>query len=295
MAVFQEELHSSLWIICWDRNKRRRTLNRRKKSFGLLFVCLLLVGSLSGCIGKTTPKSIVVKMGVNLSKVHSFANEISIDVKLEDVIHVTEVGMDMVMESTMDPKAGHAKGTASIKLFDTKLESPIEIYQVMEDGQSVTYSGMDQIWQRSVSEEEGVSGISLNGGMLQDLETLVDQFTLAGEPVEVNGKECYEIYGKIKGADLLSLVGEDFMNAYGLVEIPEKEALYELGMPVTIDIYKEEMLPARIHIDMTDEMNEFYDQIKETMNVNDFAIDIRFSNYNEVDEITVPDEVKELV
>lgn len=270
-------------------------MHRNKKYYTVLFVCLLAIGILNGCIKKTTPKTIVAKMAVNLSKVTSLANDISVDVKLEDIVHVTEVSMEMTIESTLDPKAGHAKGTAGIKIFNTEIKSPLEIYQVVEDEQTVTYSGVDNIWQRSTSEDEVASGISLNGGMLQDLETLVDQFTLAEESVEVNEKECYEIYGEIKGADLISLVGEDLMNAYGIVEIPEKESVYELLIPITIDIYKDEMLPARIYVDMTDEMNAFYDDIGESMNVNDFTVDILFLNYNQIDEIIVPDEVKKSI
>lgn len=270
-------------------------MNRKKKYCALLFGCLLVVAILSGCIGRTTPKTIVTKMGVNLSKVTSFANEISVDVKLEDVIHVTEACMDMTTESTLDPKAGHAKGTASIKMFDTKLESPIEIYQVVENNQNIVYSGLEDHWQKAIMEDGEDSSIAIDGGMFQGLENLVDNFNLAEELVEVNEKECYEIYGKIIATDLMSLVGEDLMNAYGIVEIPEKELFQKLWVPITIDVYKEEMLPARIHVDMTDEMNDFYDDIGESMNVNDFTVDILFLNYNQVDEIIVPDEVKKSI
>ena len=69
----------------------------------------------------------------------------------------------------------------------------------------------------------------------------------------------------------------------------------ELPIPITIDVYTENMLPARIHVDMTDEMNDLYDQYGESMNVNDFSIDLKFSKYNEIDTITVPEEVKQAV
>ena len=42
------------------------------------------------------------------------------------------------------------------------------------------------------------------------------------------------------------------MRAFGLVELPEEDAISGLSVPITIDIYKEEMLPARIIVDMTD-------------------------------------------
>lgn len=265
----------------------------KKRQYGsMILIGVLLIGALTGCVGKLTPKKIVVEMQSQLSQVTSFANKISVDVKLEDVVHVAEACMDMNMESTLDPKAGHAAGIASIKMYDTKLESPLEIYQVIENDQNVIYSSLDNVWKKSVEEENTTSGISIDGGMFQDLETIVDQFHLAEELVEVDGKECYEMYGDIKGSDLKSIVGEELMYAYGIVEIPEKEAIDEMMIPITIDVYKETMLPARIHVDMTDEMNDFYDEIKESMNVNDFSINLLFLNYNEVEPIVVPEEIK---
>lgn len=266
----------------------------KKKRFGIIFlISILLLGSLTGCIEKLTPKKLVIQMQEELLNVTSFANEISVDVKLEDVVHVTEACMDMTMESTLNPNAGHAKGSARIKIYDTELESPMEIYQVTEDGKQVIYSGLDQQWQRSVEEATDSSGISISGDMFQNLETMVEQFRLADELVIVDEKECYEIYGEVKGAELKSLVGEEIMYAYGIVEIPEKEQIDELMVPVTIDIYKELMLPARIHVDMTDEMNEFYDQIGESMNVNDFSINLQFQDYNQIETIVVPEEIKQ--
>ena len=48
------------------------------------------------------------------------------DIKMEDVVRVTEVSMDMTMENTLKPKAGHAKGTASVNFRGIKLSSDME-------------------------------------------------------------------------------------------------------------------------------------------------------------------------
>ena len=43
---------------------------------------------------------------------------------------------------------------------------------------------------------------------------------------------------------------------------------------------------------MTDVLDELYDSYKETTDVNDFRFDLVFDGYNNVNEIHVPDEVK---
>ena len=59
---------------------------------------------------------------------------------------------------------------------------------------------------------------------------------LAEEPVTVEGRECYQMYGDVKGEDLMGLLGRDMISAFGLVDLPSEEAVKELDVPVTIRI-----------------------------------------------------------
>lgn len=266
-----------------------------KKSGSIILFMLMMMCVLCGCTAKKTPKKIMLEMVKSLANISSFSNEISVDIKLEDVIYVTEVSMDLMMESTLNPSAGHVAGIAGIKMYGVKLESPLEIYQIEENGENVTYSSLDDSWMKSVTESGTSTGVTISDGFLDNLNDMIDAFQLAEATVSVYEEECYEMYGTITCADLKSLVGEEMLQAYGLVEIPEQEAIDEMMIPITIDVYTEDMLPARIHVDMTDEMNELYDEYGESTNVNDFTIDLKFSKYNEIDAITVPEEVIQAV
>ena len=88
-------------------------------------------------------------------------------------------------------------------------------------------------------------------------------------------------------------MGLDMMEAFGLVDIPGGDTIAELKIPVTIDVYKEKMLPARVMIDMTDVMNDLYDQYDKSTNVNNFMIKLGYTGFNEVQKIEVPQDVKQ--
>jgi len=66
-----------------------------------------------------------------------------------------------------------------------------------------------------------------------------------------------------------------------------------LKIPVIFEIYKDEMLPARILVDMSDVLNELYESYGETSKVNLYSIDLKFTDFDQVDAIEVPEEVKE--
>lgn len=266
-------------------------LIKKAAVYGVLAV-VICMSMLSGCSRKVTPKRLMTSMAKNLKDVKSFSNTIEADIKMEDVLRVTEVSMDMTMENTLDPRAGHASGTANVNVHGIKLASNLEIYQVIEDGEHVTYSSMDGIWSREVAGEGAASGLGLDGDLFQKMGDTVDSFRIAKETIELDGKECYQMYGEVTGEDLMGLLGEELIHAYGLVELPNENAIAELTIPITFDVYKEEVLPARIIVDMTDVMNDLYDDYEEVMEVNDFTVRLGFTGYNSVEEITVPEEVK---
>ena len=51
------------------------------------------------------------------------------------------------------------------------------------------------------------------------------------------------------------------------------------------EIYKDEMLPARILVDMSDVLNELYESYGETSKVNLYSIDLKFTDFDQVDAI----------
>lgn len=261
-----------------------------KKIIYLLLVAICSVNMMTGCSSKLTPAKLMSTVTKNLGKVTSVSNSLSMDIELEDVLDSTKISMDMEMENTTKPMAGHAKGTAEVDMGGTKVGSDIEIYQVTEGKEFVTYSSMYGKWSRENSKNPKKN--TFNGNLFQEAGNSVKSFRIAKEPVQVEEEECYQMYGDITGKELLQFMGLDMMKAFGLVDIPGEDTIAELKIPVTIDVYKEEMLPARVMIDMTDVMNDLYDQYNKSMNVNNFVIKLGYTGFNQIQKIEVPQDVK---
>lgn len=257
--------------------------------------CFLTVGFcmviLAGCSGKMTPKKMMNQMEDNLAEVTSFSNQVEMDIKIEEVVHYTKVTMDMTMENTMKPKAGHARGTAAVTMGGVNLNSELEIYQVEEDGSQVTYSGMDGAWIRERT-EESAGGIALDKNLFSNMGDSINEFQLAKEAVDVNEKPCYEMYGNVSGKELMGVLGSQMIHGFGLVELPDDSAVAKLEIPVIFDVYQEDMLPARMIVDMTEVLNDLYDNLGESADVTHYVIELSFTEYNSVDQIAVPQEIK---
>lgn len=258
---------------------------------GMLISCMCMFTS---CSRELTPTKLMEKVSDNMSGVTSFANSVRLDIELEDVLYTTAVSMDIDMESTMEPKAGHAKGTAHLKMRGAELESVLEIYQLIESGRRATYSSLDGNWSKEVLENTKGSGITLDNSLFSEMAESVEDFRIAEGTVDVDGKECYQMYGDVTGENLKGLLGSEMLNAYGLVKLPDEDAISELMIPITFNVYKEELLPARIVVDMSNVMNSLYDEYDKTTNVNSYSIKLDFGRYGEVGPITVPEEIKSM-
>ena len=253
----------------------------------VLSMCML-----TACGEKMTPEKLMESMSTNMSGITSFANKVKLNFELEDVLYTTSVSMDISLESTSDPKAGHALGKAHIKMRGAELESILEVYQVMEDGRRATYSSLDGNWSKEISEHTKGSVITIDNSLFSTMSDSVEDFEIADSMIEVNGEECYQMYGEVTGENLKGLIGGQMLNAYGLVKLPDEDAVSELVIPITFNIYKEKLLPARIVVDMSEAMNGLYDKFEKTTNVNSYSIKLDFDKYGTVEEIRVPEEVK---
>jgi len=259
---------------------------------------LLCTNTAAGCRQQekqeVTPEVLMDAVDKNMKEVNSASSSLEIEVELEDVLDHTRIRMDMDMENTVSPRAGHAKGRAEVKLNDNLVSSNMEIYQVEEGDKYVTYSSLYEQWSRTESENSASSG-GTETDFFQSARAEIEDFTLARQPVKVREKTCYEIYGDMQGKKLMDFLGEEMIQAYGLVDLPDQDALETLEIPVTVDIYKKEKLPARIIVDMTEIMDELYQSYGKTTNVNFYNIELVYQGYDDVKPIQVPESVKQVV
>lgn len=267
-------------------------VKQRSRKTALVLTAVLCMGLLNGCSKEMTSKKIAEQVEENLTGITSFSNHVEMDIKMEEIVHYTKVTMDMTMENTMEPKAGHAKGTAEVTMRDVSLTSEMEIYQVQENGGQVTYSGMDGQWTKE-ADEENTGGIALDKSLFSTIGESAETFELAEQTVDIEENPCYEMYGNVTGEELTGILGSQMIHGFGLVELPDDSAVAELEIPVIFDVYQEDMLPARMLIDMTEVLNELYDSLGETTDVTQYVIELSFTGYDGVEAIRVPAEVQE--
>ena len=267
--------------------KKKRRIALAGKYVALIGVCLVC---LTGC-SQVTSKKLVDNAAKNMEKEKSFANTVKLDFQVDEVVDSMGVSMEMEMESTASPRAGHAKGTAKVNVKGTEVASDMEIYQVTEGNEHVTYSSIYDEWTK---ETAGASSqIGVNENFFQSAKEPMEAFHLSEETVEVEGKECYQMYGDIPCKELTDFLGEEMIYAFGLLELPEMDTVENMKIPVIFDVYKEEMLPARMIVDMKEALENLYDSYGEGKNVSDFTIELIFRDYGKVPQIQVPQEVKE--
>ena len=240
---------------------------------------------LAGCATKATPENLLRDMEKNSDEVESTLMNFKMNMAMSDDSDDVNFGMDMDLEATTEPEASHGKGTVSMNMMGMNFDVPTEMYSVIEDDEYVTYTLMEDMWTREVSDEEDVTGEV--DSMAESMAEYADQFTLAEELVTVNDQECFELTGKLDGDIFGEIIQPDLIDSltgYGI----DEDLMSDMVFPCTIDIYRDSILPARVYFDMADAFASLLQDAGVT--VSECYVDVTFMEYDSVGEIAVPEE-----
>ena len=290
----------------------------RKRIMGLVMVSLMAV-SLSGtavCAAEedVTPASLAEKAGEMIKEQDSFlaALDFVMDADIGAEAEGMSFGMgiqvdlDLDVAVTMDPEASYMTGSMamSMSMGDEAMpaeEEKMESYSVQEDGVMVTYQSQDggETWTRQEGDTAGdiqslLSDSSVFDGIVSgDLEA-----ELVGEDT-YNGEEVYVVTA--------TMPGEYLQEALNMSQDTEAGAflggdvdLTGQSVPAEFMFYKESGLPACIKIDMSELGKALLESslgggdqgMDMNMDIYSFYMEIGFSDYGNIAEISVPDEVK---
>ncbi len=261
--------------------KRR---NKRLAAVGMAAV--MAAGLMTGCGTKATPENLLRDMSKNAESVESFLCNVDMKAEMTDGTSTLGISVNMDMESLREPESSHAKGRMDINMDGTSLGQDVESYQVTEGDEITSYTLMEGVWSKSTESDSSVDN------MLDIDESLADSFQLAEDLVDVNGQECFELQGTISGElfnEAFAGMEEDLFSSIGGMELDEA-AIAETEIPCTIDIYKESILPAKVHIDMADVASVLMGDAAAGVTFSEYYLDMTFMEYDSVEEIVVPDE-----
>lgn len=262
---------------------KKRTMKLAAMGMAAVMTAALLAGCGGGT--KATPENLLRDMTDNAEKIESTLMNMKFNIEMSAGTDSVLISMDMDMESTVDPEASHGKGTIDFEMSGTSFGTEMEMYTVKEDDQYVTYTMAENEWTKEVTDEEDTLGNV--EGMSGSIEEYADKFQLEEGLVDVNGEECYELTGELEGDIFAEVLQSDMMDSfsgYGL----DEETVADMVFPVTIDIYRDGILPARIYFDLTDTFEPMLEDSGVT--ASDCYVEMTFMEYDSVDEIVVPDE-----
>lgn len=251
---------------------------------GLTALGIASVMLISGCGVEKTNEITLKDILNNLQSQKSFTAVFKMEMHLgeDDDEVVTTVKMDL--ENTAEPEVSHGSGSIDIETNGTTLVTGIERYLLKEDGKYVSYAMDEGEWRKS--EMDGKEKKAAIGSLHSGLKEYEDKFQPKEGKAEVNGQECFQFAGELS-ADILESIAQlnltEFFSGY---EIDESQ-IDNLVFSCIFDVYQENNLPARIYLDMKDALTPI---LKETgVTVGECYAELTCMEYNNVDEITVPD------
>lgn len=252
---------------------------------------LTVAVSATGCGKKATPENLLTDLNKNIKKVESVSGNMKMTASMGDDTGSAGMSMDVDMESTRKPAATHMDGEFSIKYNGSDINTTIEAYALIEDDEVVTYTNTNEAWSKSTSDDVE-DALDINA--FENLTKTHESFKKKEDLVKVNDKECFELTGKIGGKYLEGIMDEDMVNSFGSSgDILDEEKMEKAKIPCTIDIYKDSILPAKIHIDLKDLVQKSYADSYQNLEVEDYFVEITYFEYDNIKEIKVPKEALE--
>ena len=259
----------------------------------VLSIFLMFALMLSACTKDDEATSMLKVSSEKFRQVDSVKTEIDIDTLFETVSDSTGIKMIFLMENTTDPLAGHAVGFSVFDIAGYHTAGEVEVYQLEEDGETVTYSRVNDMWIKENGDNSG-NTTGIKSGFLNP-DKKQKKFVLKEDLVDIEGKKCHELSGEMKGADAMDIFDIRVVNDLAGIETPDIEDIKKADVPFVIYIEEETNLPARIYIDITDVLNDLYKDMEENTTVSKFTIIIDYDEYNSVLPIMVPEEVMQEV
>lgn len=260
-----------------------RKSGKRLAAAGLAAV--MAAALMSGCGKKATPENLFSDMGKNTENIQSASCSLNFTMEMSDGTASLAFVTDMDLEITADPQAFHGKGQVELNAYGMEEAHDLEIYQVREGNEYVSYTLADDMWSRS-TQTDGTDEFNMD---IAGMGTRAEMYEMAGKLVEVNGKDCFEMVGDIGGDAVSGMPGEDILESLAGLNLDE-ETLSEVEIPCIIDVYRDGILPARIFIDMSEIIDTMAGAAGQDVTVSTCSIELIYEEYNCVDEIRVPEE-----
>ena len=268
---------------------------RRLNKLLALALALLLAFTLAACGGSF--ESAMVRALREMQDVESVHADMALDMSFGVDVLGESTSMDIAMDMAMDTAGDLTSG----ELTMTMLGIPITVTYIVEkngDAYDIylsTDGGSTWESQTGLTEEQLTSGGNYSvgtdaGAMVSFYLEFASNF---GEAVDetVDGVECSRYDGVFPGAQLTEALA--LSGGSSLAEIPEGTTLPDA--PISFWLAKDDGLPRRITLDMTEAMGQYMTGVlsesgvsEDLVSVTRIGITVDLSEYNTAEPMQVP-------
>lgn len=259
----------------------------------LLSLCACATNPLSGprSIKGLPPTEAVNTAFENSKRAKSFRENGTMTVGFSATGLTLELKLLQSIEYTTDPDAMHMKLTMDMGILG---KQEMEAYYVTENGEPVAYTNATGSWERT--EDEPIESTEL---MSVDVSAAMEYEEIGRE--DIDGDKCIHYVGKIPGDKLPEMLGSsgDLFSIFG-IDVHDPEAMNSLGdLELHVWVSEKRVLPIRYRIDMSSLMQELMSVLMSgamgdsgiDIHISDCIFEINFTDINEVEDITVPEEI----
>ena len=206
----------------------------------------------------------------------------------------TEVSMLLGcdIESVSDPVSAHITENMTMSYAGESTEQQLEFYIVHEDGKLYSYTGSGDMWVRTESSDADTG--STTDTIFREIADGNLEASLANETETLeNGREVYSLGIPVTGNYLDRIIDFSVDGEGGLFGSIDYS---DMIMDTVIYIYKDNLEPALIDISCPELGQAMFEQLLGfsgiDIAVENFSIECEYTDFNGIDEITVPDDVK---
>lgn len=274
-------------------------MEKLKKIYKIALIGLLAAWILSGCGEKKDAKELMEEAASKMETVVSVGGNMAFDVAMNVSGDVDGSVMDMDMSLNMDvdmqitnaPEASHLKGSLTSNVLGMNSTVEVENYTIKSDDNVVGYTYTNDQWYKQTAGSSDFTAFA-DSSFFKSLSDENIKLVLEKDLAEEDGEKYYVVRTTINGEDYIRLMGdsEDMMGS--LIDY-EAVDVSKLSVDTEIHINKETKLPYRILFDLSQSMDAFATSMDAgmSMEMKTFQVSVRYDSFNEVTEISVPQDV----
>ena len=231
----------------------------------------------------------------------SLTQKLSMDVNIAygGTDYPISMSYDFSGETTNDPLALHMTGKVSTTTAGETTDMDNEVYNLVDGNTETIYSNQNGAWYKTAVDisDQNITDF-LNTRLYRSIADGEVDADLTDETEQVNDQDCYVITSDLTG-DVLQDILADVMSENSMDTSSIDWA--HIKAPIRILVYKDSLLPANFTLDArelgTAVFACLFDQVFGSGNyettVNSFTVEYGFSDFGNVDPISVPDDVIE--